>query len=211
MEEKKQGIAYFNFFGKYFLPIYIVLRIIGLAPNISNYQYVDSDLLFLFVLEIIIYIILYIAAPIFLCDKFLGKKESYPILLIIWQGINWLYLGLISAIRSLGDNLDFTSSFIVALILLGLWFIPNIIYNFNRLDIFDDTEEDDEDDDENITKDNSNNIIPTEESKTIDNNSNNSSQINTSDVQIGKNFCTHCGIKINENWIYCNNCGNKLK
>ena len=187
MKKYNQKTNWFNAYTKYILPFFLIISIINIAYSCAtillNIKKIESiSLLILACTLDVIHIILSLKTTIDVSEQ---KEHSIKLLLIL-LGYNWIYKSLGIAFTYI-DVESFSFNFLLALVIFSIYYIPNIIYFYHRIDIFEDANIENLDENDNI------NII--------ENNSNKKTNL----------FCTNCGEPINEHWNFCNYCGHKLK
>ena len=201
-------------------PIGILISI----GSLTQYSSVDFSILNLWGWIIVI---VNLAITTLLCvtyGMFLTKKKQafnvFITYLFLYPAWNTFVTTVNSAFSNNINNLptNITELVITGLIsygiICGIWIYPNYIYFKKRKHFFSKREEkqqdinQDKEDKElenmisNIQKEQNNEIRETE--KDADNKDEDKEKMN-------KKYCTKCGKIIDDNWAFCNYCGNKLK
>ena len=113
------------------------------------------------------------------------KRNHAVKLLIVMLIYNLLYKSFCSSFNTAIDLEDFIFGFTIALPICSIYYIPNIIYFYHRIDYFNQTKKV--------------NIVQNDESQ---------KPLENTDK---KSFCTNCGKETDSKWKFCNHCGIKLK
>lgn len=130
---KDLGMKYFNFFSKFYLSFIIIINILTLFSfsgmkewNIYTYSILIID------------IALYIIIPIKLLNDLPKKTRFIYILLISFILIDYLYKVITVSFTTYINypNSSLIEYALISIFMLGIWFIPNIIYFIKRKDVF---------------------------------------------------------------------------
>ena len=182
MSKYYKKTKWFNIYTRYILPIFMVINIFLVSSSYSQIDYSNTDatsILIAFILDII-YLGLLIKTTIDIFDE----RTHAVKLLIVMLIYNLLYKSFWAALNTSIDLEDVGFGFIVALPIYSIYYIPNIIYFYHRIDYFN-----------QIKKVN---IVQNDESQ---------KQLENTDK---KSFCTNCGKETDSNWKFCKHCGNKF-
>ncbi len=134
------SMKYYNIFTKYILAIIVIVNIIGTLINVSYIQNTQDYSIGIFVIASLI---IRIIIPIQLKDKLTLRKKTGYKLVIIYLVLDYIY-SIIFSLRNIYVNNpiffdeELNIYIIIASILYGIWYIPNLIYFIKRKNIFED-------------------------------------------------------------------------
>lgn len=134
------SMKYYNIFTKYILVIIVIVNIIGTLINVSYIQNTQDYSIGIFVIASLI---IRIIIPIQLKDKLTLRKKTGYKLVIIYLVLDYIY-SIIFSLRNIYVNNpiffdeELNIYIIIASILYGIWYIPNLIYFIKRKNIFED-------------------------------------------------------------------------
>lgn len=134
-EQKEQylGMRYLKFFSTIYLGIVVAINILLL----TNYRSVEEWDIFAYS-NLLLDIILYIAIPIKLLNDMPKKTKFIYKLLMAFFILDYIYKVIIVSITTYSNNpyTNIQTYMLIATMMYGIWFIPNIIYFWKRKKVF---------------------------------------------------------------------------
>lgn len=201
-------------FWKYFrFPVGIFFSIFNFIGSLSILRDVQLNIYGILLL------VINIALIIFLCITFyffVARKKHGFEMLMIYSIAEVVFNSFINTFS--GDNVylkNITELVISALIISGIvcaiWVYPNYIYFKKRKLFFGEEEQRKNNEEQNLSE--NLNTIPNNEEKNEEEEKKETinEEIKENLNNENKKYCTKCGNQIEQDWMFCNYCGNKLK
>nr|DAN64962.1 MAG TPA: zinc-ribbon containing domain protein [Caudoviricetes sp.] len=130
---KKVGMKYFDFYSKFYLCFIIIINMLGFLSfsGITEWNIYTYSIL-------IIDIILYVLLPIKLLNDLRKKTKFIYKLLLAFLLLDYLYRVITLSFTTYINhpNSSLVEYVFISIFMLGVWFIPNLIYFIKRKDIF---------------------------------------------------------------------------
>lgn len=206
MEEKKEimneelPMNWWNFWKYFRFPVGIFFSIFNFIGSLSLLKDVQLNMFGKVILLINFVLIIFLCITFY---YFAARKKYGFEMLITYSIVEIIFNSFINVfnnnyIRSNSITELVIETLIISGIVCAIWVYPNYIYFKKRRHLFEESEENKDTYTENLNDNISEEIEEKKEEK-------------KNEIVENKKFCTKCGKQIENDWMFCNYCGNRLK